>query len=217
MLLARLSKWDWVVAALVVVALVLCGLAVGFWWCLHELAQERHWNVSPEISVQLDPLNLVASLVTAIISFVLAIVVVRAFSNKDQADRVERDLLIKHFTNFDTEFEEKIKDFASGGVSVTTVAGVLKRYSMRMQELCSLGVGHGLLTESSSAISELMEKIRDIVPLLTNTPKEGEIEDGIRVEDDKLYYSAAHVDKIARAVYEVRSRIFKVVVEINRR
>lgn len=218
MLLSKLTKWDWLVAALSAVALLLFGVILGFFWYAHEFNQARHWHLSPEVSFQLDPLSLISALISSAISFILAIVILRTLSNKDEEARVERKLLIDHFNTFDSEFIEKIRGFAAGGCNVTNVAAVLKRYSVRMQGLCRLGVQHQLLKEDSEATKALMEKIRDIVPMLTDTPKAGAVEDGIRVEGDgKLFYSHAQTDKIAQATFDISSAIFEVMVEINRR
>jgi hypothetical protein len=216
MALIKLKNWDWVILSSVCLIIFLLGLLGGFLLYSYELNHGIKFILSPDINFDLDPLGLISTLISSVISIILAIYIVTTLTKREEEDRVERKLLIDHFNAFDSELIEKIRAFAAGGCSGTSIANVLKRYSMRMKELCELGVAHQLLEVNSTATSYLLEKIREVNLLLTDTPKTGAIEDGIRVEKEKLYYSASQTDKIARAVFDIRSAIFKVIVEINR-
>lgn len=171
-----------------------------------------HPSLNPEISLGIDPLQIISIFITVI----LAVYVLRELGHKDEGEKVERELLIKYINTFETELTKIIRDVAKDGVTLDYVVAVLKRYGMRLQSLLRLAEEQEFITANSSCKTELPENLKSIKDLLTDTPKTGEIENGVRVVDGKLSFSKNQVDRIAESLYATNSSIFRLVVEINR-
>lgn len=171
---------------------------------------------SPIVTFQIDPLGALMDVLTLVVPVFLTVYVLRTLNRRDEGEKSERNLLIASFKTFDSDLSKVVRDFARGGVKVENVAAFLKRNGMRAQTLLRLTTEEGFLAEDSKQAKALSKKIRNIKDLLTNTPKTGEIEDGIRIVDGKLNYSSNQVDKIANAVFDFNTCIFKITAEINR-
>lgn len=159
----------------------------------------------------------IVEIFSLIVTTLLAVYVLRKLNKTDEGEKTERNLLINYITTFESDFTEIIRKISSGGLEYSNVVAVIKRHGMRIQHLIKLGEEQRLLKENSEMQRFFQKEISNIKELLTNTPKTGEIEDGIRLDkNNKLFFSQNQIDKIASALYQTRSLIFKLIVEINR-
>ncbi len=192
---------------------LLLGVAIGV--LLSIFAFANRLSLSPTVALQVDPLGVVTLLVTVL----LAVYVLRKLNKKDEGDKVEREILVRNFTDFENNLTNIIKGLliqSQKGVSVTNVAAVLKRNRTRAQALILLASEQKLLPPDCPHSKNLMVTIKKIQDLMTSTPKVGAIEDGIRVKDGKLFYSTNHIDQIADGVFKMNNNIFRLIVEITR-
>jgi hypothetical protein len=189
----------------------LLGTLAGF-FIYTFITNSWQLKITPDMGFQIDP----TGIISLIISVILAVYVLRKLSKKDEGEKVERNLLINYFTTFQTELEARLKNIAKGGSKFDFVNALLKRYGMRMEELFRLAIEHGFLKEGSDVQALFYDKFKKLRELLTNTPKTGAIEDGIRLENGELHFSDSQTDKISVTNSEINSTIFKIVVEINR-
>ncbi len=166
-----------------------------------------------QINKEIDLMNLLSLSVNSII----AIFVVRAIRKKDDGDRRKKEIIIKYFENFDSEFFNISREMAKNGVELKWVTGVLKRYRNRAYKLIKLADKHHFITENCIEASVLLENIKKIQDLLTDTPREGEIENGVRATNGKLSFSAKQIDDISSTTFDVTSNVFEIIVIINNR
>ncbi len=199
----------------VTVCFFLIGLIFGF--NIYSIVINRWlFTIDKVISFQIDPMNVISAIVT----LVVGVIVVRAWSQKDGRDKTKKDYLIGLFVNFDTEFIERVRKFAKGGCLLDDTVAVIKRYRMRIQKLLDLAYQEKMLSSSCGAVLELTGLLKQINELLTSTPKAGGVEDGIRVRLDNgneiLDYSENQKDKIACAIFDINCCIYKLGVEIHK-
>ena len=180
----------------------LYGFTVNLW----------HFSLSSDVAIQIDPINIFSTVITII----LVVYVSRKLSIKDDGDKVERELLIGNLNTFETEFTNKIRSVSIDGVKLSHTANVLKRYGVRIQSLLKLAQEYSYINDKSETIQKLQEKMKEIRDLLTDTPKLGEVEDGVSVKDGKLYFSVKQVDKIADSLFSIQNLMFKLKVEVSR-
>ncbi|MBY0473116.1 hypothetical protein K2Q00_02405 [Patescibacteria group bacterium] len=206
-----MTKHPRIFSALTHFVAVLLGVLVGFLLYLWTV-NSYSWQISKVISLQIDPLDIV----TFVISVLLAVWVLRVLNKKDEGERAGRDLLIKTFSTFESDLTKIVRSILTPqGVKVDNVAAILKRNRTRAVALLKLAQEEGLVAEDSEHAANLPKIIKRIQDLLTETPKAGAIEDGIRVADGKLYYSSNHIDKVVDALSELSACIFRLTVEIS--
>lgn len=191
---------------------LLLGLEAGtFLYAYFENAFQLKLN--SQVSLGLDPL----SLINLIVTILLAVYVLRKLEKRDRGEIIERDLLIRYITTFDTDFTEILrKEIAIDGVLLSRVNAILKRHGMRIKTILRLAVDQRFLDKDSASHLLIDNKIRDLRDLLTNTPREGAVEDGIRVTEGKLFFSETQTDRIVQAIFDINSLVFQLIVEINR-
>lgn len=168
-------------------------------------------TVNPQLTLQIDPVNLLSLFTTiALTGYIL-----RTLKRKDDGDKVERDLLIGYFNEFQNKFTEEIHQMTTiDGVEGSHVAIILKKCEMYMQEIIELTKEYKPDTENN--LKKLQEIISEIRELLSNIPREGEVEDGIRVEGTKILYSPRHLQEVTLSMGKFRKSIFSIIVGINR-
>ena len=66
-------------------------------------------TINPQVTLEIDPTSIISLLVT----IGLAVFVVRALQRKDDGDKVERDLLISYFREFESRFSQEIEQMVS--------------------------------------------------------------------------------------------------------
>lgn len=189
---------------------IFCGVLAFFLFWI-PFCYFNSISVNPQLSFNIDPINLLSLFVTTL----LAMYVLRTLSRKDDIDKVERDLLIGYFDKFDSNFSEEIHKMTTvDGVEGTEVASFFKKYDMYLQELIEITGMHPSKNEENLLNLEVCFSL--IRELLTNTPKEGEIEDGIHVNGTRIYYSPRHLGEITRSMGKFKKSIFKLIAGINR-
>ncbi len=191
-------------------------IAFGFGFLIGSLVNEYivggSFDFSHEIQIELD----IAGIFTLLVTVILAFLVSRVLHTKDGQEKLERENLIGYFQSFDTDFVSKMKQIAKDGQKLGYVAGILRRHRMKTQKLFSLGKRHKLISPSSVAMERLDAHIKEIIDLMTDTPKKGEVANGVTAKDGKLYFSEKQIDLIVGTVYDVSSDVFDIIVEINR-
>ena len=168
-------------------------------------------TVNPQLSFQIDPVNFLSLIVTV----TLGIFVLRSLNRKDEGDKVERDLLITYFTKFESNFTGEIHSMtAKEGIEGSEVAIVFKKYGMYIQEILEIARGHKSKNEEKLIILE--KSISEIRELLSNLPRTGEVEDGVRLEGTQIFYSSRHLSEVTVSMAKFRKAIFNVIANINR-
>lgn len=168
-------------------------------------------KINPQLIFQIDLVNIL-SLFTTI---ALTLYVLRVLKRKDDGDKVERDLLINYFNEFQNKFTEEIHLMSTiDGVEGAYVALILKKYEMYMQELLELAREYYPNDEINFKKLEII--ISEIRELLSNIPRLGDVEDGIKVEGTKILYSTKHLREITYSMGKFRKSIFSIIVGINR-
>lgn len=167
--------------------------------------------VNPEVDFDLDPVELLSLFVT----IGLAVYVTRTLQRKDDDDKVERDLLMDYFKDFSSSFVESIHEMSNpDGVESADVASAFQRHGMALEEL--LDLANSLDSRNDENLLSLEKAVADLRELFSNIPREGEVEDGIRVEGTRLRYSPRHVGGITRATGRFRKAIYVLIAGINR-
>lgn len=193
---------------------LLLGLQLGFWIFLYVSAYPA-FSFIDKIALQVDPLSAFLATLTLLVTVVLAVYVSRVLSKKDEGERLQREYLVSYFKAFEADLGKMVRKYALGGAELKNVTPFLKRSGMRAETLVRLAVEARYLAKDSSTVNQLREVLKTIRELLTLTPREGQIEDGVRFSEGKLNYSEAQVDKIAEAVFRFEEAVFKLTAEIN--
>ena len=169
------------------------------------------FTVDHQLSFQIDPLNLLSLVVTTF----LALYVVRVLNRKEDADKAERSLLSGYFAEFESKFAEEVCKISNeeDGVDGTVVATTFQKYGMSLQALLDLARSHASRDELS--LSALERSVSEIRELLSNTPTEGTIEDGVRLSGTLISYSPRYRNDIIASLGRFKKAIFSVIVSIN--
>lgn len=195
-----------------------CGLAVllGVVLSLFLLIVPFNYfklTISPQLSFQIDLMGVLSLLVTT----GLAVYVLRVLNRSDDSDKVERDLLIKYFTDFESRFSEDIHRMtATGGVEGSDVAATFQKNGMFLQELLELAKSHASSSKNETNLVALEQGVSEISELLSNVPQEGVVEDGVRLEGNIISYSPRYIGVITASMGKFKKSIFSVIVGINR-
>lgn len=170
-------------------------------------------TTSPQLSIGLDPINFIS----LIINTVLIILVLRKLGRKDDIDKVEREIIINHFKDFEAEFCKEIHRITSidDGIEGSELASTFKKFDMSLQGVIEITKFYSL-KENNENITNLLKTFSNIRELLSNTPRDGEIEDGIRINGSKISYSSKHIFEITKGMNEFNKNIFAIIVDINR-
>jgi hypothetical protein len=169
-------------------------------------------TIDPLVSFQIDPFNVISSFLTLF----FGIYIVRTLGKRDAEEKIRKDYLIKYFLTFQEEFTDAIRISVKKGTKLDHVTGIIKRYRNRAHELVELAKEESLLKTDSIPTDSFLKEIQVLNKLLTSTPKSGEVEDGIRIDDGKLEFSSAQLDKISRSVFKIQRDIYKISVEISK-
>lgn len=168
-------------------------------------------GISPEISFQIDPLNLLSIGVT----IYLAIYLIRKFNQQDEIDKTERELLIDYFNKFDSNFTEGIHEITRmSKVESQEISGFFKKYTMYLQELIDLAIVYQ--AKHYDKLDRLNLSVSKIRELLTYTPKLDDIDSGISIEETSLVYSSDHMSKVSQGMGLFKKAIFDLIICINR-
>jgi len=205
--MAKLSKYEIVFC----ITSFLLGLDIGVFVCPLAINQFK-FNINPQVSFQIDPLQIISLLITII----LAVYVSRQLTKKDDEERVERKLLIDYLNNFELESVKSLSKISKDGTGLTEAIQTLKECRKKAFELVCLAEEQGLIKKESINTKKLDESIKSLQDLITKTPREGEVEDGVRLDGGKLYFSSIQKDKIANNLFLIKAIIFKVITEVNR-
>lgn len=196
---------------------ILIGLLTGVvtYFALLILFSWVHLIIKPDINLEFD----IAGLIGTVINIVLVLIVLRTLHRRDEGEKVERELLIDHFVKFESGFCNLIHQFMMDtqevGVDGSKLASALREQGMSLQELVELTRSY--YSGSGDEIKDLEDSVAGIRDMLTNTPREGSVEDGVRLTDDgKILYSSRYVGDISAAVGRFKKAIFAVIVSINR-
>ncbi len=179
---------------------------------VNEYFIDGGFSLSHEVHIEVDIIGLLTLLVTVILVFLVS----RVLSTKDSQEKLEKENLIEYFQSFANDFVSKMKQIAQNEEKLVYVTGILRRYRMRSQKLFSLGKKHKLINTDSLAMERLDAHIKEIIDLMTDTPKKGEVTNGVTAKEGKLYFSEKQIDLIVATVYDVNSDVFDIIVEINR-
>jgi len=184
-------------------ATIFFGLLFGF--------HASRLSVSPQVNIDIDPLELLSLIVTVF----LAIIVMRTLHRKDDGEKVERDILIEYFKEFSTDLMGDLhKIIADEGGESSELAAIFQRHGIVMQELSELARSHSSTHENSLAALE--RNVSQLRELFLNTPREGEVEDGVRIDGTKIRYSLRHISDITASMARFRREIFSMIKSINR-
>lgn len=188
------------------------GVAAGYH--LAVLMLDNVFVFSNEIAVQFDPINIL-SLITTIF---LAIYVTRELNSKNEQDRVEKDLLIENLKSFDKKASDEVRCLIRDGkVQFTEVTAKLKTLRMGFNSLARLAEKYSFIKKDTTA-KVLDDKIRDIKDLLTDTPNDDQLNGGeIIVSAGELTLGSKRREDVEIALNELGSKIFELIVEINRK
>ncbi len=190
---------------------ILVGVFFGSLTFFILFASFNSFRVNTEISFGVNPIDFISLLINTI----LVMYVLRTLSRKDDNDKVERELLIGYFTKFEDDFSSGIHRMTSScGIEGEEVSAFFKKHSMYLQELIDLSEDHR--PENAPNLGSLQSSFSEILDLLSNTPREGEIEDGVRIENGYIFYSPRHLAEITKSMGKFKKAVFNVSVCINR-
>lgn len=168
-------------------------------------------TLSNQLSFQADPVNLLSIFINA----ALAVYVLRVLNRTDESDKIERELLIKFFVEFECEFTKNIQQItAFGGIESKEVAAIFRKNSMALQGICILAKSK--IPATGSTLISLEKSVTVVRELLSEIPKNGEIEDGVRLDGTLISYSPKRVGDVAAGMGAFKTAIFEVICSINR-
>ncbi|MFA5080405.1 MAG: hypothetical protein WC472_02145 [Candidatus Paceibacterota bacterium] len=161
------------------------------------------------LSYQVDVASLFSLLATSVFGFYFTVIL-----NKKQAiNKVENDLLIDYFDKFQKDFGDVIHSMVSSDkVELSTVTSFFKKNSMYMQELVDL-IG---IKIDPKKLDDVQLSINDLRGLFSDIPRDGDVEDGIRVSGGYLVYSQKQKEKMIDGIRKFRKSVFLVITLINR-
>lgn len=196
-------------ASHIVVGLI--GLIFGF--LLYTYCTEGfNLSYNKQIDFSINPFEFIS----LAINFLLAVYVLRKLNKHDEGNKTECNLIINYVTSFDTDFNRAIGKIAKNDTRFDLATSTFKTYGIRIETLLRLAKEQKFIDNDSTEAKALLENIKDLRDLLTNTPKDGAVEDGIRIKDGKLSFSETHLEKIMNTLFLTHNSIFSLIVEINR-
>lgn len=189
------------------------GILVGFYICI-IVKKYTVLKIDPTVSFEINPFELFSLVVTII----LAIYVARTLSKANDLEKSEKDLLINYLANFKNEFNLKITQLLEQPEfdSVITNSN-FKIIRKRIDSIISLSVEHRFIDKTESFSNELINKVRDIWELFTNTPKKANGRSTASVKGDIERLRLEQVSKIEMTVIEIEKLLFQLTMKINRK
>lgn len=189
------------------------GILIGFYICI-IIKKFTVLKIDPTISFEINPFELFSLIVTII----LAIYVARTLSKANDLEKSEKDLLINYLTNFKNEFNQKITYLLEQAEfdSVITNSN-FKIIRKKIDTIISLSVEHKFIDKNETYSNELINKVRDIWELFTDTPKKANGRSTAAVKGDIERLRLEQVNKIEMAVIEIEKLLFKLTMKINRK
>lgn len=187
----------------------LLGILIGF--SVYSYLINNGVIFSREIVFNIDPFEIISAGIT----IVIGVFILRKIGKKDDQDKTKKDRLVKLFSDFDDEFTDVVRKIAKGTSKLDYIASILKRYRMKLEKLSDLAVNENLVSKECETLVTLKENVRILHTSLTDTPKNGAIEDGIRLtEDGIIQFSEIQKDKIANTVTDINCSIYKLGIDI---
>lgn len=202
-LLNKLESLIWLIP-------ILIGINVGFF--LYHFFVNLGFHFAKEATIQFDPF----SIISLVITLIFALFITRKLQKLDEGQRAEKELLVGYFTSFDIDFTAAVARVAKNGSHFDYVVPLMRRYRMRLQSSLHLVEQNNYLPKDSELSKALLEKMKCIVDFLTDTPQAGAVENGVRLQDGKLYFSDNQLDKITTGLLDLKAATFSVLVAINR-
>lgn len=175
------------------------------------LMLNNNLKIAEEISIGFDPSNLLSIIITLL----LALYITRKLDKKTTENRVEKDILIDDIKQFKYKFYKEIHDILnSKKILYIEVVAKLKTIRMRFQSINKILKKYGYDMDNDR-IAKLDENIRDIKDLLTETPKtKGKKQ--IIVNNGELSFGTKRREDIEIALDDISSKIFELIVQINK-
>ncbi|MDB5238451.1 MAG: hypothetical protein JWM46_721 [Candidatus Kaiserbacteria bacterium] len=205
--MTKLNKTYFPIALII----LLVGTLLGF--CAYAYSENYLFiDYQKGLQLSLDPIEIFS----IAINILLAVWILRKLSRDDDSEKVERDLIIRYFEDFDKDLMRAVRKSSQNGVKYAFVVAALKELRIRLLRLLSLAIEQGFITNDSVCTIALPEHLKGLRKLLTTTPRKGAVEDGIRVEEGKLYFSDEHINKINAAMFETNNGVFRLLVEVTR-
>ena len=196
----------------IAIAIVSVSLGICLGIILDNLISNPGFKYDPEVSFEVD----LVGIVTLIVTIIIALILEKNLNTNERVRGAERDAFIKHLTIIDADFTSKVRKLAGGGYELTHVTQVIKRHRMRANKLIDLAIQHSLISSDSEGAKTMLSNIKNILELMTDTPREGEIENGVRVTGGNLQYSEKRKDEIVSELFDFNSTVFELTVETHK-
>ncbi len=191
---------------------ILCtsfGISVGI---LADQIMHGGITYDREVNFEFD----IVGVLTLLATIVIVVVLERNNSKKDHASLAQKNSLTKSIERIDFDFSEKIKDLARGGKELLYINQVLKRHRMRAYKIIELAKKHNLIYKDSPSAKGILERIKSIQDLMTDTPMDTDVvEDGVRLEDGKIFFSQRRTSEIVSEIFDFNSSVFELIAEVN--
>lgn len=195
----------------IVIISLLIGLLLGF-WIYSSIAENI--SLPTETTFKVDLFDIFQ----IVINISLAVYIARILNKRNEEDKVEKDLLIKFFTEFNDDFKKSFRSLLfKKDLELVETNNHIKRYRMRFESLVDLAKTHKFLNESSATVHKLRENFSKIRDLLTDTPQREETTiKGVVVKSGILILEPERQTQVIEVIYDINKLAFNLIVEMNR-
>ncbi|HTE01654.1 MAG TPA: hypothetical protein VK668_20340 [Mucilaginibacter sp.] len=202
------KAWWWVISIYSVFLLIL-GILIG--------KTIQRWAII-KVKTEVDTVGAIISLLSLAVTLAVAYWVASILESKKEANRVEKDLIIKRIDDIYGLIEETSIKVAVQEIDLILAVSKIKRISVNIISVIET-VKQAKITIDEAHQSKIIDAIGDLKILLTNTPLIGdehlenlplEIREGIiHMSSDRRLQIDSEFDKIKRLIFNLELSINK--------
>lgn len=192
---------------------LLLGIDIGIAVCA-ALSLGNGFNINPNISFQIDPLQILGLLVTII----LTVYVVRKFQRDDAHETIEKTMLLDDLADLRRHCIETLSKIVSGGgIKFIEVTASVKGFRSESSDVIAIAKEFKYIDQNSENAENLLKINKKIWELLTKTEigANGTTQD-IEISSGLVSYSKQRQEEVAEEICKFKKAIFKLAFEINR-
>ncbi len=191
----------------------LVGIIAGFYLCI-LIKKYTVLTIDPTVSFEINPLEIFTMLATIL----LTIYVARTIGKANDLEKSEKEMIAHNLTDFKKEFCSKINSMLEQNEfdSVLTNSN-FKILRKRIDAIVSLAVDYKFVPNNDPQSNELLNKIRDVWELFTNTPRTANGRTTAAVRNDINRLRLEQISKINMAVIEIEKLLFQLTMKVHRR
>lgn len=169
------------------------------------------WNspihIDDQISIEINPIDIITMIVTIFLALYLAEVV----EKRKQDDRVEKDLLINRIENIEHELSQSSKILNSKLILYDTLVANNKNVFIALQFVKDF--------IQSSSYSDVLIHVRKLSELFIDFHKNSTKIDGVeaKVEKNILNFSTNKSKELKKQITHINKCLFDLIIEVNKK